>query len=282
VIYIFLVLNLRLDPKNMTLQLTKMHGLGNDFIVIDAINQSVSLTPKQIKKLASRHTGIGFDQCLVVEKSTRPHIDFLYRIFNSDGTEVGQCGNGARCLARFIQHYKLSTKTHLTVATTTTELKLQLNPDHTVTVNMGTPIWAPNPDIIPGRTMHALTLGNPHVVMQVDEIKTAPIETLGPQIETHLLFPEHTNVGFFEIDTPRHIKLRVHERGAGETQACGSGAAAAAAVGRKFYDLEASVRVTLPGGDLTIDWPDMTGPLFMTGPADFVYEGTVMMDLNHV
>ncbi len=260
----------------MALQFTKMHGLGNDFMVIDAINQSVQLTTADIKHLSCHHTGIGFDQCLLLEKSTQPHIDFFYRIFNADGSAVGQCGNGARCLARFIQRYQFSEKTELTVATTTTELKLHLNSDDSVTVNMGSPIWAPNPDIIPGLTAHALTLGNPHVVIQVDDINTAPVKTLGPQIETHVLFPEQTNVGFFEIDTQSHIKLRVHERGAGETKACGSGAVAAAAVGRRFYDLGETVRVTLPGGDLMIHWPDLSGPLFMTGPATFVYEGLIM------
>jgi diaminopimelate epimerase len=260
----------------MTLKFTKMHGLGNDFMVIDAVNQSVALTTDQIKKLSCRHTGIGFDQCLLLEKSTKSYIDFFYRIFNADGSAVGQCGNGARCIARFIQHYQLSNKNNLTVATTTTELKLQLNANHTVTVDMGMPVWAPNPDITPGVTMHALTLGNPHVVMQVDNIKTAPVDTLGPEIETHVLFPEHTNVGFFELKAQNHILLRVHERGAGETEACGSGAVAAAAVARKFYALDKSIRVTLPGGDLMIEWPDMSGPLFMTGPASFVYEGVLI------
>lgn len=261
--------------RRMNFKFTKMHGLGNDFLVIDAVNQSIQLTPEIIQSLSCRHTGIGFDQCLIVEKSTAPNVDFFYRIFNADGSAVGQCGNGARCIARFIQHYNLSSKTDLTVATTTTELKLHLNTDDTVTVDMGIPVWAPNPDIKPGLTAHALTLGNPHVVIPVDNLQTAPVATLGPEIETHVLFPEHTNVGFLELDTPRHIKLRVHERGAGETHACGSGAVAAAAVARRFYDLEASIRVSLVGGDLIIDWPDMTGPLFMTGPATFVYEGNL-------
>lgn len=257
-----------------------MHGLGNDFMVIDAINQSVQLNPTDIKHLSSRHTGIGFDQCLLLEKSSKPHIDFFYRIFNADGSAVGQCGNGARCLARFIQHYQFSSQTDLTVATTTTELKLHLNSDKTVTVDMGTPVWAPDPQLMPGLIAHALTLGNPHVVTKVDDIHAAPVDTLGPHIETHILFPESTNVGFFEQITPSHIKLRVHERGAGETKACGSGAVAAAAVGRRFYDLDETIRVSLTGGDLIIDWPDMTGPLLMTGPATFVYEGTLLHALS--
>jgi diaminopimelate epimerase len=262
----------------MPLKFTKMHGLGNDFMVIDAINQTIKLTPADIQKFSCRHTGIGFDQCLVLEKSKLPHIDFFYRIFNADGSLVGQCGNGARCLARFIQHYGFSSKTILNVATTTTELQLKINPDETVTVDMGIPVFAASdPDILPGLTAHALTLGNPHVVIPVEAIKTAPVETLGPQIETHVLFPEHTNVGFLEIKTPNHVSLRVHERGAGETNACGSGAAAAVAVGRRFYNLEETVRVNLPGGDLTVGWPDMSGPIQLTGPAEFVYEGVIII-----
>ena len=260
----------------MPLRFTKMHGLGNDFMVIDAINQPFTLGPADIQKLSCRHTGIGFDQCLVLEQSPQAGIDFFYRIFNADGSPVGQCGNGARCLARFIAHYGFSSQTDLTVATTTTELKLHLNADSTVTVNMGTPIWAPNPEIKPGLTMHAVTLGNPHVVIPVDDVKTAPVDTLGPEVETHILFPDHTNVGFLELDTNNHMKLRVHERGTGETNACGSGAAAAAAVGRRFYHLAETVTVSLTGGDLTIHWPDMSGPLYMTGPAAFVYEGVLM------
>ncbi|MCH9689422.1 MAG: diaminopimelate epimerase [Gammaproteobacteria bacterium] len=260
----------------MALQFTKMHGLGNDFMVIDAINQSIQCSAKQIKQLSCRHTGIGFDQCLVLEKSDRPGIDFFYRIFNADGSTVGQCGNGARCLARFIQHYGFSSKTSLTVATTTTELQLHLNSDQTVTVDMGTPVWAPNPEIKPGLTMHALTIGNPHVVIPVDDIYAAPIKTLGPEIETHMLFPEQTNVGFAEFKAPNHIQLRVHERGAGETNACGSGAVAAAAVGRRFYDLDKIIRVSLPGGDLTVEWPDMADTIKLTGPATFIYEGKLL------
>ncbi len=261
----------------MTFRFTKMHGLGNDFMVIDAINQSIQFTPELIKTFSCRKTGVGFDQCLVLEASDKSDIDFFYRIFNADGSAVGQCGNGARCLARFIEYYGFSSKKDLTVGTTTTELKLHLNDDQTVTVDMGIPVWGPNPEIEPGLTAHALTLGNPHVVIPVEDVATAPVETLGPQVETHILFPEHTNVGFLEIASDNHIKLRVHERGAGETAACGSGAVAAAAVGRRFYDLAESIQVSLPGGDLTIDWPDMEGPIYMTGPATFVYEGELIL-----
>jgi len=273
----------------MGLHFTKMHGLGNDFIVINAIQQTIQLTPKNIQALSRRDTGIGFDQCLLVEKSKQPNIDFFYRIFNANGTSVGQCGNGARCLARFIEHYALSPKKTLRVATITTELTLHLNHDGSVTVDMGHPVWEPShiplntPHIADRYTLplsqhapvhvHAVALGNPHAVMHVRDLKQAPVALLGPQIETHPHFPEHVNVGFFEIDTSDHILLRVHERGTGETRACGSGAAAAAAVGRRFYGLDAHIRVSLPGGDVWVDWLDHADSLKLTGPAEFVYEG---------
>ncbi len=276
----------------MTCHFTKMHGLGNDFIVIDATKEPFTLSTKDIQALSHRHTGIGFDQCLVVENSAEPNVDFFYRIFNADGTPVGQCGNGARCLARFIQKKGLSSKKRLTVATTTTILTLQLNADDTVTVDMGIPCWEPAK--IPMReqdiandyallrddkllaSVHALSLGNPHAVLKVEDVANAPVENLGPQIETHTCFPEHTNVGFLEVVSPNHIKLRVHERGAGETFACGSGAAAAAAVARRFYGLDESIRVSVLGGELTVSWPDIKGPLLLTGPAQFVYEAMLI------
>jgi diaminopimelate epimerase len=276
----------------MTCHFTKMHGLGNDFIVINATQTPFTLTQADIKTLSRRDTGIGFDQCLVLETSNQPGIDFFYRIFNANGTPVGQCGNGARCLARFIQYHRLSSKTRITVATTTTKLTLQLNPDDTVTVDMGCPVWEPSR--IPFNTasesedyelmlegkplprVHALALGNPHAILIVRNLADAPVATLGPQLETHANFPEHTNVGFLELDAPNHIKLRVHERGAGETQACGSGAAAAAAVARRFYGLDETIRVSMPGGELWATWPDVTSPLLLTGPASFVYEATLI------
>lgn len=260
----------------MSLRFTKMHGLGNDFIVVDAIHQSPNLTPEYIQALSCRHTGIGFDQCLVLEKSTRQDIDFFYRIFNADGTSVGQCGNGARCLARFIEYYGFSQKKSLNVATTTTELTLHINADNTVTVDMGEPVFGPQQKIQPEVEVHTLTLGNPHAVLIVDDVKTAPVATLGPHIETHALFPEHTNVGFLEIIDTAHIKLRVHERGAGETRACGSGATAAAAVAQRFYDLNSPLTVSVAGGNLVVDWPNKKGPIFLSGPAEFVYEGVLM------
>lgn len=276
----------------MTIYFTKMHGLGNDFMVIDAINQPLSLTAGQIADLSRRDTGIGFDQCLIVEPSPHQGIDFFYRIFNANGQEVGQCGNGARCLARFIHHYKLSEKKELTVATHSTTMTLIINDDQTVTVNLGQPKLAPV-DIplnaekkapfytIIGNAhtsynVHALNVGNPHAVMAVDDICQADVNTIGSTISQHPDFPEGVNVGFMQIHAPNHLSLRVFERGCGETRACGSGAVAAAAAGRLFHQMHETIKVTLPGGDLWVNWPNTNGDIFLTGPGVFVYEGTLM------
>jgi diaminopimelate epimerase len=276
----------------MTIRFTKMHGLGNDFIIIDAVNQSINLSPSQIKDLARRDTGIGFDQCLLVETTRESTIDFFYRIFNADGQEVGQCGNGARCLARFVYHYGLTTKKIMTVATCTTKMQLQINEDNTVTVDMGKPKF--NPKEIPlkadhpavfyrlplndGSTckIHALSLGNPHAVTVVDHLSKAPLTRLGKQISQHPFFPEQTNAGFMEIIDASHIRLRVYERGCGETRACGSGAVAAAAVGRLWYHMNDQIKVSLQGGELYIDWSNSQSSIYLTGPASFVYEGILM------
>lgn len=278
----------------MLLRFAKMHGLGNDFMVIDAVNQQVALSATQIQTLADRHRGVGFDQCLIIEPSTEQGIDFNYRIFNNNGKEVGQCGNGARCLAVFAKHYELSTKTSLSVATKTTCMALRINEDGRVSVNMGVPKLAPAdiPFIAPkqaesylleldkGRTVpiHALGLGNPHAVLLVDNVDKAEVQSLGEQISRHARFPEQTNVGFMQILNPKEIKLRVYERGSAETQACGSGAVAAAAIGRLYHQLTNSITVHLPGGDLQIDWEDKQSPIFLTGSATFVYEGTVWIN----
>lgn len=277
----------------MTIRFTKMHGLGNDFIVINALFNPAKLTANQINALARRDTGIGFDQCLVIEPSQQKNIDFFYRIFNADGQEVGQCGNGARCLARFIQHYRLSDKKLITVATHTTTMQLQINDDNTVTVDMGKPKL--NPAEIPLLAnevarlytltinnqcyeFHALSLGNPHAVIRVENIAEAPVAMLGQMLSEHPLFPEQANIGFMQIIDENQIRLRVYERGCGETQACGSGAVAAAAVGRLFYNLAEQVEVQLPGGKLTISWPDIEQSIYLTGPASFVYEGELMCE----
>lgn len=266
-----------------------MHGLGNDFMVIDAINQQINMTPLEIASLAKRNTGVGFDQCLLVEKSDQPDVDFFYRIFNSNGQEVSQCGNGARCLARFAQHYGLTDNSLITVATTTTLMQLHINDNETVTVNMGQPKFEPQDiplnvqqqDItytLPLANDHhaivyAVSMGNPHAVLVVPDVTTAPISDIGQQISEHILFPEQTNAGFMQIINPSHIHLRVYERGCGETLACGSGAVAAVAIGRKYHQLAEKVTVSLPGGDLLIEWPLISGPIFLTGAATFVYEG---------
>ncbi|MBA2648920.1 MAG: diaminopimelate epimerase [Legionella sp.] len=273
----------------MTIKFIKMHGLGNDFIVIDCINQNIHLNPAQIASMAKRDTGIGFDQCLLVESSRLPEVDFYYRIFNADGQEVGQCGNGARCLALFIKRQGLSTKNHLKVATKTTVMDLHIQANGLVSVIMGIPKLAPqdipiNSDLqsvsyslqIPDSDVmkvHAINVGNPHAVLVVTDLNATPVHLIGKQISLHPLFPEQTNVGFMQLISPGHIQLRVYERGCGETQACGSGAVAAAAIGRLYYQLDEHITVTLTGGDLNIHWPDKNKPITLTGPAAFVYEG---------
>lgn len=275
----------------MSLKFTKMHALGNDFMVIDAVRQSFHLTPKDIARLADRHTGIGFDQCLVIEPAKNPTTDFFYRIFNADGFEVGQCGNGARCLALFAMHSGLTTKNQLKVATNTTQMELKINPDESVTVCLGVPRLLPEeipfltekkqpayPISLKGDdpvSIHAINVGNPHAVLIVDDITKAPVTSLGPQISKHPQFPEHCNVGFMELINSNHIKLRVYERGCGETQACGSGAVAAAAIGRLFYQLEPQITVRLLGWELKINWEKANDPIYLTGPGTFVFEGVI-------
>lgn len=275
----------------MSIKFTKMHGLGNDFMVIDGINQDIQLNPKQIALLAERNSGIGFDQLLLIERSETEGIDFNYRIFNADGQEVGQCGNGARCLALFAKHYSLTKKNDLTVATKTTQMHLYINENNTVRVAMGVPKLAPaaiplkaeqqavtyDLELSTGTItrMHALSVGNPHAVLLVEDVNTAPVHLLGQQISVHPHFPAQTNVGFMQVLNPRQIKLRVYERGCGETRACGSGAVAAAAIGRLYHQMEQQITVTVPGGDLVIDWPEFDRTISLTGQAEFVYEGVV-------
>lgn len=256
----------------------KMHGLGNDFMVVDAVSQSIELTSDQIVALARRDSGIGFDQCLLVEKSPRPGIDFFYRIFNADGQEVGQCGNGARCLARFIHFVGLSQKKELTVATRTTEMVLRCNADETVTVNMGKPLFEQGPftlflDSSALASVYSLNIGNPHAVSLVEDIKTADVEVTGERLAKHPHFPEGANAGFMQIVSPNRLKVRVYERGCGETKACGSGAVAAALVGRQFFSMAEKIVVELALGELIIEWQGNASPVYLTGPATFVYEG---------
>ena len=274
----------------MKLEFSKMHGLGNDFVVIDAISQSVDLGPGQVRALADRHTGIGCDQLLLVERAQGPDADFRYRIFNSDGGEVGQCGNGARCFMRFVHDRGLTEKTDVVVETQSGLMGLTLEDDGQVTVDMGEPRLQPA-DIpflahrrartyrlqVNGRDLEiaALSMGNPHAVLRVDDINQAPVEHLGPAIESHPDFPERVNAGFMQIIDPEHIRLRVHERGAGETLACGSGACAAVVAGRLWDQLAPRVNVALTGGNLVVKWAGEGRPVYLTGPATQVFLGEI-------
>lgn len=273
----------------MAIAFTKMHGLGNDFVVIDAISQEVSLTPEQIRKLADRHFGIGCDQVLLVEQAHGP-ADFRYRIFNADGNEAEQCGNGARCFVHFLRLHGLTVKDEITVETAGGMIHPRIETDGRVTVDMGTPRFAPADipfsaeqeglryELLVGDstiTIGAVSMGNPHAITQVDSVRDAPLATLGPLIERHPRFPKHVNAGFMEVVTPGHIRLRVYERGVGETLACGTGACAAVAIGRRWGLLEESVEVELPGGNLTIHWQGDNNSIWMTGPAIRVFEGRI-------
>ncbi|MGB5439525.1 MAG: diaminopimelate epimerase [Gammaproteobacteria bacterium] len=274
----------------MRLEFTKMHGLGNDFIVIDAINQTVSLTAQQVRRLADRHFGIGCDQLLLVERATSAEADFRYRIYNADGGEVGQCGNGARCFMRFVNEQGLSDKTELRVETAAGPLRLFREDDDQVTVNMGVPRLQPAeiPFDAPGFATRyplrvtgseleiaAISMGNPHAVLLVDDVERAPLAQLGPLIESHPRFPDRVNAGFMQIVDRHSIRVRVHERGAGETLACGSGACAAVVAGRLWGRLETRVKVFLNGGELMVSWQGEGEPVMMTGPATTVYQGHI-------
>jgi len=274
----------------MALNFTKMHGLGNDFVVIDAIRQSVTLTPDRVRDIADRRRGIGCDQVLLVEPAVSAGADFRYRIFNADGSEVGQCGNGARCFARFVRDEGLIARDRMTVETASGFLELELLSDGNATVNMGVPVLEPARipfDAAARATIYpldigdqqfeitAVSMGNPHAVLLVDDVENAPVNSLGPLIEQHLRFPERVNAGFMEVVNDRHIRLRVFERGTGETAACGSGACAAVVAGQMRRLLDTRVTVTLPGGDLVVSWAGETHPVYLTGPATRVYEGHI-------
>lgn len=276
----------------MRLNFTKMHGLGNDFVVLDMISQQALLTPDIAKRIADRHFGIGCDQILLVEKSTDPLVDFRFRIFNADGGEVAHCGNGARCFARFVVDKNLTDKRNLTVQMTSGTIQLRIEPDNQVTVNMGPPRFEPRDVPFTADTRQSsykldvnglnvsigvVSMGNPHAVLLVDDVSTAPVSTLGPLIEHHPRFPQRVNVGFMQVVTKDRIRLRVFERGSGETLACGTGACAAVAIGQAQNLLNNDVTVQLPGGELQIRWQGGDSPLWMTGPATFVFEGTITL-----
>jgi diaminopimelate epimerase len=274
----------------MNIRFTKMHGLGNDFVVIDAIHQRIDLNREQIRHLADRNRGIGCDQLLLVEPPANADVEFTYRIFNADGGEVEQCGNGARCFARYVLDKGLTTSTDIPVATNTGKIILHLEADGQVTVNMGVPIFTPQR--IPfaadseassylldvdGQQLEigVVSMGNPHAVLRVDDVNHAPVTQLGPRIENHPRFPKRVNAGFMQVVDQNMIKLRVYERGAGETQACGTGACAAMVIGRRWQLLAQNVQVILTGGTLNIKWKGEGEPVYMTGPAQTVFEGSI-------
>jgi diaminopimelate epimerase len=274
----------------MKIQFSKMHGLGNDFMVIDGINQTVSLTPELIALWADRHFGIGFDQLLLVQSPESDSAMFKYRIFNADGDEVSQCGNGARCFARFVREKGLTDATIIPVETNNGLLELKVIDDEQVLVNMGIPNFEPlnipmNRDQRAAQyqikldeiviSISALSIGNPHAVMLVDNVDTAAVETIGPTVESHEDFPERVNVGFLQIIDRNHFKLRVYERGSGETMACGSGACAAMAAGQMLGLLDTRATATLRGGDLILDWQGEGRPVMMTGSTAMVYQGEI-------
>jgi diaminopimelate epimerase len=272
----------------MKLRFTKMHGLGNDFVVFDAINQRIALTSAQMKKIADRHFGVGCDQILLVETPTRADADFRYRIFNADGGEVSQCGNGARCFVRFVHQRGLSNKTTLVVETRSGLIEPHLLDNGDVIVNMGAPHFVPADipfeaeqialtyTLMVGKhpiEISALSMGNPHAVMRVNDLDNAPVAILGAAIEAHVRFPEHVNAGFMQIMDTHAIRLRVWERGAGETLACGTGACAAAVAGISNGWLQPPVTVHARGGNLVIAWGGADQPVMMSGPATTVFEG---------
>ncbi|WGK61466.1 diaminopimelate epimerase [Halopseudomonas sp. SMJS2] len=274
----------------MLLRFTKMHGLGNDFMVIDLVTQHAQLSPKLIRQWSDRHTGIGFDQLLVVEPPGHPDVDFRYRIFNADGSEVEQCGNGARCFARFVQDKRLTAKSEIRVGTAGGLITLNVRRDGQVTVDMGAPRFTPAqipfaadheavsyPLEVNGQTLEvaALSMGNPHCVTLVDDLDHYPVADIGPLIEHHPRFANRVNAGFMQLVDQHQARLRVHERGAGETQACGTGACAAAVAGIRLGHLKSPVTIRLPGGNLKIEWAGPGQPVMMTGPAARVYEGQI-------
>lgn len=277
----------------MNLTFTKMQGAGNDFVVIDAFTQPMTLTAEQIQQLAHRQFGVGFDQLLIVEKPTVTDADFRYRIFNADGGEVAQCGNGARCFVRFVHDKKLTDKTEICVETASGLIYPKLESNGLVTVNMGAPRF--NPADIPFMAeaaphltydvhvgeqtvnISAVSMGNPHAVLLVADTDSAPIAELGAALESHPRFPERVNVGFMQVLNPHEIKLRVFERGAGETLSCGTGACAAAVVGIQRDLLQSPVTVHTRGGDLRIQWAGGHEPVLMTGPAQTVFEGEIVL-----
>ncbi len=282
----------------MRLQFTKMQGAGNDFVVLDGTAAPLELSRAQLQRLGDRRFGVGADQILLVERSATPGVDFRYRIFNgASGDEVEHCGNGARCFVRYVHGRGLTDKTTVQVETVNNRLTLQLRDDGRVTVDMNRPVFEhtripfdasglppraeagferwPLADVAPGCEVAVLSMGNPHAVLRVADVDTAPVADWGPRIETHARFPRKVNVGFLQVLTRTEVRLRVHERDAGETLACGTGACAAVVAGIRLGWLDAAVEVHTRGGDLRIEWAGGESPVFMTGPAETVFEGEI-------
>jgi len=276
----------------MKLAFTKMHGAGNDFVVIDGVTQAVNLNTNQLRRLADRHRGIGCDQILMVTPPDNPDADFRYHVFNADGSRAGQCGNGARCVGRFLREKRLTRQREILLQTNDDSLALSLTEDGRVFAGLGAPRFAPaevpfqadeTQDQytldVQGQSLSigALSMGNPHAILMVDDCDAAPVSTLGPLLEAHTRFPERVNVGFMQVQSRGEVKLRVFERGVGETDACGSGACAAAVHGMKLGLLDEEVLVNLPGGKLSVSWPSMGDRVWLGGPTATVFNGTVTL-----
>jgi diaminopimelate epimerase len=286
----------------MNLRFAKMHGLGNDFMVLDLVSQTLDLTSDQVRCWADRHTGIGFDQLLIVEPPSDPEADFRYRIFNADGSEAEQCGNGARCVARFIIDNGLSRKQTIRFQTSTGPIEARLLEEDQVEVDMGVPLLdpaavpcdthqalscsqlgeavscnLPGPDDASDYALIPLSVGNPHGVIEVPEIATAEVDRVGAHLTAHPFFPERANIGFCQIVDRQFVRLRVFERGVGETRACGTGACAAVVAGHIRGKLDERVKVSLPGGKVRIRWQGVNTPVKLTGPAALVYEGQIQV-----
>ncbi|AYB48437.1 diaminopimelate epimerase [Candidatus Williamhamiltonella defendens] len=277
------------------MRFSKMCSLGNDFVIIDAVTQNVHLRSEFICRLANRHTGIGFDQLLLLEPPNSPELDFHYRIFNADGSEVFQCGNGTRCLGRFVHLKGLTNKKNIQVSTKTVKMQIHLEEKNQICVNMGEPDFFPQTIPFRSKTIKKIyeldvaeqkllcgivSMGNPHCIIQVEKLDSDQIKLIGPLLGCHPSFPEGTNVGFMQIIDRKHIHLRVYERGAGETQACGSGACAAVSIGVQQDLLDEKVHVEQKGGNLDICWKGTGHCLYMTGPADHVYDGVIHMSFK--
>lgn len=277
----------------MQINFQKMHALGNDFVIIDSLKQNIQLSVKDIRFLADRHIGIGCDQVLCIYASKKNGVDADYIIYNADGSEVAQCGNGARCIAAYLWHtQEWEDKKEITVATHTETIRMYLQTDGQIKVNMGVPKLAPKEIPIQAQKyaktytlsmleqtiqFSAISMGNPHAIIKVDDIISAPVSTIGQAMQQQEFFPDGINTGFMQIINHQHIKLRVYERGAGETQACGSGACAAVVAGAITYNLDQEVTVELTGGNITIDWEGENHPVWMTGATSFVYQGNISL-----